>query len=108
MELSKKEKKIAREIIETGLQKEFAKGLYGFDSILHNWKNKKTDDRDTYHLLYKSVRAFDKHIAHRYDGIRGSDYLFVIAAQLQDGIISENDLGKFSKEVKQAIERITK
>ena len=40
MELSKKDKKIAREIIEKGLQKEFAKGLYKFDTILNEWKSK--------------------------------------------------------------------
>jgi len=36
----------------------------------------------------------------------GSKYLFVIAAQLVDGIISENDLDEFSPEVKQAVIRI--
>ena len=106
MELSKKEKKIAREIIEMGLQKEFAKGLFDADTILNEWKYKPSNNRDAYHLLYKKITDFDKHIARRYDEMRGSDYLFVIAAQLQEGIISENDLEKFSENVKQAIKRI--
>jgi len=38
-ELSKKDKKTAREIIEVGLQKEFAKGLFDADTILTEWKN---------------------------------------------------------------------
>ena len=106
MELSKKDKKTAREIIELGLQKEFAKGLFDADSILTEWKNKAIDNREAYHSLYKQITGFDKHIARRYDNMTGSKYLFVIAAQLVDGIISENDLDEFSPEVKQAVIRI--
>jgi len=106
MELSKQEKKVAREIIETGLQKEFAKGLFDADTILNQWKNKSTDNRDAYHLLFKKITDFDKHIARRYDGMTGSKYLFVIAAQFQDGIISESDLEKCSERVKQAVKLI--
>ena len=106
MELSKKDKKTAREIIEAGLQKEFAKGLFEADTILTEWKNKAIDNREAYFSLYKQIIGFDKHIARRYDDIKGSTYLFVIAAQLYDGIISEKDLDDFSPEVKQAILRI--
>ena len=106
MELSKQEKKVAREIIETGLQKEFAKGLFDADTILNQWKNKSTDNRDAYHLLFKKITDFDKHIARRYDGMTGSKYLFVIAAQFRDGIISESDLEKCSERVKQAVKLI--
>jgi hypothetical protein len=106
MELSKKDKKTAREIIEAGLQKEFAKGLFDADSILNKWKNKAIDNREAYHSLYKQITGFDRHIARRYDNIKGSTYLFIIAAQLSDGIISENDLNGFPEEVKQAIIRI--
>jgi hypothetical protein len=106
MELSKKDKKTAREIIEVGLQKEFAKGLFDADTILTEWKNKAIDNREAYHSLYKQITGFDKHIARRYDGMTGSKYLFIIAAQLRDGIISENDLKEFSPEVKQAVIQI--
>jgi hypothetical protein len=106
MELSKKDKKTARGLIEVGLQKEFAKGLFDADSILTEWKNKVIDNREAYHSLYKQITGFDKHIARRYDDMTGSKYLFVIAAQLRDGIISENDLNEFSPEVKQAVIKI--
>ena len=106
MELSKKDKKIAREIIEIGLQKELAKGLFDADSIMTEWKNKAIDNREAYNSLYKQITGFDKHIARRYDDMRGSTYLFVIAAQLSDGIITEDDLIEFSPEVKQAVIRI--
>ncbi len=106
MELSKQEKKIAREIIEMGLQKEFAKGLFDADTVLDQWKNKSINNRDAYHMLYKKITDFDKHIARRYDGMTGSKYLFVIAAQFQDGITSESDLEECSERVKQAIKLI--
>lgn len=107
MELSKKDKKTAREIIEAGLQKEFAKGLFEADTILTEWKNKAIDNREAYYSLYKQIASFDKHIARRYDDMKGSTYLFIIAAQLSDGIISENDLDEFSEEAIQAIKLIS-
>ncbi|HPI30066.1 MAG TPA: hypothetical protein PLB59_10535 [Bacteroidales bacterium] len=103
MELSKKDKKTAREIIEKGLQTEYVKGLKRFDSILQQWKNKTIDNREAYMQLYESVRKHDKHIARRYDGMTGSKYLMIIAAQLADGILTDADLENFSDEVKQLI-----
>lgn len=101
--LSKRDKKIAREIIEKGLQIEFAKSLYDADTVLQAWKNKETDNRTAYHALYKTVKDNDKHIARRYDGMRGSDYIDTIAAQLIDGIISIDDLKEFSEETQKEI-----
>ncbi|MFZ4708063.1 MAG: hypothetical protein ACOYMF_18820 [Bacteroidales bacterium] len=106
MELSKQDKKTAREIIEAGLQKEFAKGLFDADTILTKWKNKSTDNSDAYHSLYRHITGFDKHIVRRYDNMKGSTYLFIIAAQLRDELISEDDLTEFSEEARQAIKRI--
>ena len=105
MELSKREKKLTREIIEAGLQKEFTKALLDADKILNDWKIKGLDNRNAYHNLYKHIIDFDKHIARRYDGMTGSRYLLVLIAQLQDGLISESDLENFSEEVKNIIKR---
>ncbi|MCX6253556.1 MAG: hypothetical protein NTV31_03665 [Bacteroidia bacterium] len=106
MELSKKEKQEIRKIIESGLQREFANGLSEADNILTSWKNKSKSNRDVYHQLYKHIMDFDKHISRRYDRISGSKYLFIIAGQLIDGVIIENDLSNLSKEVQQAIKMI--
>ncbi|MFA9391357.1 MAG: hypothetical protein ACERKD_16230 [Prolixibacteraceae bacterium] len=106
MELSKKDKKAAREIIEKGLQQEFGNGLTEFLAILNKWKENETDNRETYHHIYKSISSFDKHIARRYDGITGSKYLFIIAGQLNEKVISENDLELFSDDVKNAVKLI--
>ena len=101
--LSKREKKIAREVIEKGLQKEFAKFLNDADMVLRNWKNKETDNRAAYLLLYKTVSDNDKHIARRYDGMKGSMYIDTISAKLADGIISKEDLKEFSEETQNEI-----
>ncbi|MBI4648397.1 MAG: hypothetical protein HY738_17895 [Bacteroidia bacterium] len=106
MELSKKDKKIARQIIEKGLQNEFANGLYDFDTVLHDWKNSTIDNRTAYHTLYKKIITFDKHIARRYDNMTGSKYLFIIAGQLLDGVIDEKDLDEFPEEIKYKIKLI--
>lgn len=103
MELTKKERKIAREIIEIGLLKEFSNGLLEADKVLNDWKNNSMNNRDAYHLLYQKIKHFDKHIARRYDGMTGSKYFYIIIAQLADGTISENELEKFPDAIKQKI-----
>lgn len=107
MELSKSDKKAARAIIEKGLQQEFASGLQQFSDILGKWDKNAPDHRETYHQLYTSVKEFDKHIARRYDDMRGSDYLYIIVAQLNDALINDADLINLSPETKNAIKRMS-
>lgn len=107
MNLSKSEKKIARIIIEKGLEKEFASGMELFYEILSDWKINHSDNKESYYKIYESVKQFDKQIARRYDNMKGSDYIFVIAAQFAEGIITENDLQEFSEETKQKIKLLS-
>lgn len=107
-ELSKKEKKIAREIIEKGLQAEYKVGIMQLQEIIGQWNPDLPDHRETYHKLYKTLTDFDKHIAFRYDHISGSKYLTIIATQLADKIISINDLNEFSDETREIIVRRSK
>ncbi len=106
IELTKREKKVARQVIEKGLQVELEQGLTSANAVLKQWKEKKLDNRDAYHLLYQTIRDFDKHIAWRYDDMRGSKYLPVIIGQLEDKVISEEDLEGFSDLVKEKIKFI--
>ncbi len=103
LELSKKDKKIAREIIEKGLQKEFAKGLFSFDELLNKWKDAKLNNQEVYHQLYKKVKGFDKQIARRYDGMTGSKYLIIIMGQYADGLISDDDIAGLDDNIKNVI-----
>jgi len=106
-ELSKKEKKTAREIIGKGLQAEFNNGILRCKKILDNWNPEAADHRETYHTLYKTLTEFDKHIAFRYDGITGSKYLQTIAGQLYDKVINIEDLKEFSQETQNVIIQIS-
>ena len=99
MELSKKNKKTAREVIEKGHQADYAKGLKSFDCVLHEWKNKTLSHRDAYMKLYDTVKKYDNQIAKRYDRILGSQYLYILAGQLYDGLITMNDLQNFPEEI---------
>jgi hypothetical protein len=106
MELSKKDKKVAREIIDKGLQLELESGLSKADAILQSWKSTAKDNKDTYHQLYEHTVNFDKHIARRYDGMTGSSYLLIIIGQMHDNVIQEEDLVDFSEEVRLYLIRV--
>ncbi len=106
MELTKADKKAAREIIENGLQIELKQGLMKAASIIRDWEIKGGDNREYYHKLYAMITKSDEHIARRYDGMTSSKYLFIIAGQLNDGVISNDDLTSLSEDVQQAIEFI--
>ncbi|MGC9374999.1 MAG: hypothetical protein ACP5DQ_08165 [Bacteroidales bacterium] len=104
-QLSKKEKKIAREIIEKGLQTEYKKGIMQLQEIINQWNPALPDHRETYRKLYKTLTDFDKHISFRYDYLSGSKYLVIIAGQLADKVISINDLKEFSDETRDLVIR---
>lgn len=103
MDLSKKDKKTARSIIEKGLQTEYENSLHSCDAVLQQWKNKATNNREAYMQLNDTLFKCDKHIGRRYNNITGSKYLHIIAAQLYDEVISEDDLKELSEEAKQVV-----
>jgi hypothetical protein len=106
MELSKADKKAAREIIEKGLQQEFAAGLERSYQILADWKAGNINNREAYHELYGHIRDCDKHIARRYDNMKGSTYLLIIAGQIIDGVVEETELQKLSSDAREFVNRI--
>lgn len=103
LQLSKSQKKIARQIIETGLQREYEAGIKKLDKIISGWKRKETNNRDAYMKLYKSLTNHDKHIARRYNRMTGSWYLHIIAAQLADKVITVEELNDFPEDIRQKI-----
>lgn len=108
MDLPKKDKKVARDLIEKGLQKEFTNGLNSFHEILDDWKKGKSNNDDAYHKLYGSIKNFNKHIAQRYDAVTGSRYLAVVKVLLHDNLLSPVDLKAFSSETQKELERFLK
>jgi hypothetical protein len=103
LELSKREKKIARELIEKGLREEFKRGMLSFDAILQEWKSEDGDIKESYYKIFSAVKDFDKGIARRYDGITGSRYLITVIGQLIDELYDVSEIEGFSPEVKNAI-----
>ncbi len=98
-ELTKSEKRIAREIIDRGLQKEVSDNLQIADKILNDWKEGTKKNMEAYHELYRHIAEFNLHIARRYDRMSGSNYLYIITAQLRDCVIHESDLQEFPEEI---------
>ena len=105
--LSKREKKVARDIIEKGLMKEYGNALSDAFNVLEKWKGCKKDNRESYHSLFRTVKKHDKHIARRYDYMIGSKYVFIIAGQFADGIISDDDLKEFREETRNFIRQLS-
>lgn len=102
-ELSKKDKKIAREIIARGLNKELKRGLLEFEAILQEWRSTSGDNKEFYHKLYGSVYDFNKQIAWRYDYMPGSQYLLVLTGQLRDQLIDPSELDAIDPEARDAV-----
>ena len=103
LELTKSQKKIARRIIETGLQREYEVGVRKLDRIISRWKSEDLNNRDAYMELYESLTSHDKHIARRYNRMTGSWYLHIIAAQLADKVITVEELSDFPEDIRQKI-----
>src|SRR5688572_15369870 len=108
LELSKKDKKVVRQIIEIGLLREFEQGIQKIQSVIAQCQTDKDDARQTYLKLYETLMNHDKHIARRYDGMTGSKYVWVLMAQLADGIIVPEDLEILDKAARQYIIAKTK
>lgn len=96
-ELSKSEKKLARILIEKGVDTEFRIALEETDKILSEWKVSCLDNRTVYQKLFKKIHERNKRIANRYDGLSGSRYLFTVALIYADGQITEEDIKKISE-----------
>ena len=103
LDLTKSQKKIARQVIEIGLVREFETGIGNIGRIIQQWKGEKLETKETYYQIYNSLKKFDKHIARRYDGMTGSGYLFVLAGQLADEAITIDDLSAFDPDVRNRI-----
>jgi hypothetical protein len=102
-EFSKPEKKIVRQVIETGLQRDFEACILDIDQIIQQWKSKKLDNREAYHKIFGKVKSNDKYIARMYDDLRGSKYMMILQWLLANKTISEADLGGFSETTRNTI-----
>jgi len=87
-EFPKSEKKIARKVIETGLQRYYESSILDLEKIILKWKSKDLTNKEAYHELYRTVKQNDKYIARMNDDLRGSTYMLVIQGLLANKVIS--------------------
>jgi hypothetical protein len=104
-ELSKTQKKIARQIIELGLQREYENGITKIEDVIKKWKSGKLDNQKAYLEIYKKLIKHDKHIGRRYNDMTGSKYLLIIVGQLADKVITFDEINEFDDEVKEVINK---
>lgn len=104
-QLSKAQKKIARQIIELGLQRDYENGISKIDNVIQKWKSGKLDNQKAYFEIYSKLKNHDKHIGQRYDRMTGSNYLLIIMGQLADEVITLDEISEFNDEVKEIINK---
>ena len=105
IELSKKEKKIARALISACIEKEFETALSQADDVLLKWKQSNLTGREAFHKLRDHLNQFRKHLSSRYDYLKGSTYLLTVTTLLKEGYLTEADVQEFSAETKAQIKR---
>ncbi len=103
-ELTKAEKRYARELIAKCLEKEFKDGLESFGEIIEKFKKGK-DVKESYYEMFSAVKDFDKHIVRRYDDQRNSQLLHIILSLHQDKYLTDSDLENFEPDTKMVFSR---
>ena len=99
-ELSKSQKKIARAVMDKGLDTHYRKALSEVESIIRKWNEGNfTSNREAYMKMFQRVKENDRNIGQIYDDKGGSRWVEVMANQLADGVISIEDLKDFEEEV---------
>ena len=102
-ELSKSQKKLARKVMDKGLDNHYHRGLSDVKTIIQKWENAKLDNHDAYMKLYQTVKKNDTNIARIYNDKGGSRWVEVMVSQLLDGVITVEDLAEFDEEVRNTI-----
>jgi hypothetical protein len=100
MELSKTDKKIARQLIDKSVLIEFGEHLAASKLILEQWTNQELDNRAAYLSLFTQVKTVDKHIARRYDGLSGGNFLNRVMDLYAENILKDDDIALFSAEMR--------
>jgi len=106
IELTKSQKKICRELIDLGLQRECQSFKNEIEKFTGSSEWKEGKPQELYHKLYKKVITFDKHIARRYDGLTGSHYFSTVLDLFYNEILTPEDIARFDVEVQNELVRI--
>jgi hypothetical protein len=99
IELSKSQKKIFRELIELGLQRECKSFTDKIAIFVNSSKWQSGDSHELYLDLYKKVAYFDKYLAKRYNDLSSSRYFFTVFELFHDKVLTEEDITRYDVEV---------
>jgi adenylate kinase family enzyme len=103
-DLTKAEKKIDRMVMDKGPDVHYRRSLEMVDEIISRWKSGGYEDnRKAYMEMFKTVDKNDDRIADVYNNKGGSRYVEIMAMQLADGVITEEDLSEFSERTREVI-----
>ena len=102
-ELSKSQKKIARRVMDKGLDNDYQNGLTEASDIIGEWKSGILNNKEGYMKLYESITNTDDILADRYNGKGGSRWVEVMADQFANRVITEEDIFEIDEKVKDII-----
>ena len=103
-ELSKSQKKIARKVMDRGLNNHYERALSDVKTIIQKWDGGAfAGNKEAYMQLFQTVDRNDNNIARIYNDKGGSRWVEVIAEQLHDEVISPEDLNEFDEELRNTI-----
>ena len=71
-DLTKSQKKIARQVIEKGLQKEYIDGIIKLDNIISKWKINVLTNRDAWFELCKKLTKHDVSLRKKFPSQEGN------------------------------------
>ncbi len=106
-ELNKKDKKIARLLIDKALNAQYKAALQAAQALISSWQEEKPDNKEAYLKLFKILEKHDNNLSERYERLGGSRYLITVINVLFDGLITNDDIKDFSDETKHIITRWT-
>lgn len=99
IELTKPQKKIARQLISLALQRECEDFLNSTRNFLREAESNGEDAHANYLSLFKKVNDFDRHIARYYDGMSGSRYLITVLNRYCAGTLTDKDIALFDEDM---------
>ena len=99
IELSKSQKKIARELIDLGLQRECKALTDKIKKFTNSSEWETGNPHENYLKLYKKVSSFNKRLAERYDNLGGSHYFMTVWGLYYDGVLTTDDISRFDSKV---------
>ena len=102
-ELTKGEKKIARELIEKSVVAECRDFMKNVEAMVNDPANREKEPRERFWEYHKQFRDFGKHLTRRYDGLGGSQYASTVLHLYLDKLVTKEEVERFTPEIQEWI-----